>query len=81
MARETETARRRTQQPPVAGLGQEIIELQKQIDEATPQREATNLELEVARESVRLTEAALAEASAKLRAAANNTSCFGQSHC
>ena len=51
-------------------LGQEIIELQKQIDEATPQREATNLELQVARESARLAEAALAEASAKLRAAA-----------
>ena len=51
-------------------LSQEIIGLQKQIDEATPQREATNLELEVARESARLAEAALAEASAKLRAAA-----------
>ena len=51
-------------------LGEEIIELQKQIDEVTPQREAANLELEVARESARLADAALAEASAKLRAAA-----------
>ena len=43
-------------------LGEEIIELQKQIDEATPKRETANLELEVARESARLADAALAEA-------------------
>ena len=68
MARETEL---RDDATAASGrLSQEIIGLQKQIDEATPQREATNLELEVARESARLAEAALAEASAKLRAAA-----------
>ncbi len=51
-------------------LSEEIIELQKQIDVATPQREAANLELEVTRENARLSDAALAEASANLRTAA-----------
>ena len=51
-------------------LGDEIIELQKQIEAATPQSDAADLELEAAREDARIAETVLAEAGAKVRAAA-----------
>ncbi len=51
-------------------LAEELIGLQKQIDQVTPQLEAAKRELIVKRANARLAEAALAEASANLRAAA-----------
>jgi chromosome segregation protein len=51
-------------------LGSEITELQARINNATPQRDAANRELDIAREGARIADSALAEASAQLRAAA-----------
>ncbi len=51
-------------------LSDEIIQLEEQIGGAILQRDKAKQELEVARESAQLAEAALAEAGAKLRAAA-----------
>lgn len=69
MARETELRDDATAAS--TRLADEIAALQQQIDTATPQRDAANNELEIAKENARIADAALTEASAKLRAAAS----------
>jgi chromosome segregation protein len=59
-----------TRQPPTAGLARRSSNCKNRLMKRHHSVKAANLELEVARESARLADAALAEASAKLRAAA-----------
>ena len=68
MARET--GLREDASNAITRLGDEINALQAQIDDALPRRQEAQNELNTARESANLADSALAEAGAKLRAAA-----------
>jgi len=65
-----ETGLREDASSAITRLGNEISGLQSQIDDALPRRQSAQSELNTARESANMADSALAEAGAKLRAAA-----------